>query len=199
MERHVYQCTVVSVSYHFKNQTQQIGLEQEDIIIISLNVTCSCWKFAHLQTVISICVPLSIFMPKLNTGKLLGCFNSIRIKRRKVYQVSQLTIIFTSDPQQCYWWKMYPKSSSILGTEISFFWLDLNRVSAIFGLECQASTPSCLFGAFNRSRLPSKINGYLMVHHRLLFWQKKCRNAIRPSKQLAVEFLHLSLLQSACT
>ena len=27
--------------------------------------------------------------------------------------------------------------------------------------------------AFNRSRLPSKIDGYLMVHRRLLFWQQK--------------------------
>jgi len=27
--------------------------------------------------------------------------------------------------------------------------------------------------AFNRSRLLSKINGYLMVHRRLLFWQQK--------------------------
>ena len=38
MERHVYPRTVVSVSYHYKNPTQCVGLEQSDLIIITLKI-----------------------------------------------------------------------------------------------------------------------------------------------------------------
>jgi hypothetical protein len=45
VERHVYPRTVVSVSYHYKNQSRRIGVKQQSLTISLLQTTeCYCYN-----------------------------------------------------------------------------------------------------------------------------------------------------------